>query len=1061
MLSLAFAVIMPSSAFADDAAPVTSMNASGVINRPVSVDPTGSNEGYSAVLYDNLSGLPTSEANAIAETAEGFLWIGSYAGLIQYDGNTFVRMDSTTGITSVTCLYVDSSDRLWIGTNANGVAVMERGMFRMWSINEGLGSASVRAITQDKEGVIYVATTSGIAAIDANMQLTPVADPRINNAYIRDIRIGNDGLVYGLTQVGDVFTLKGGTVETFLGYGQSRVSGIIGILPDPERPGYLYLGTESTQVYHGRLENNFEDMAIKDVAPLSYVERFEWIDGKVWICAGNGIGNIDNAGFHLLDNVAMDNSVSHVMTDYEGNLWFTSTRQGVMKVVPNQFTDVFERDNLAESVVNATCMYGNQLFLATDSGLMVVEDGKQLDSLPLTKATTASGDDLGTADLLEFLNGVRIRSIVRDSKGRLWIATWRKHGLIRYDNGEATAFTEEDGLFSDRVRVACERSDGAMMVANTGGVSVIEGDRVTKSYGEDVGIANTEILTVAEGMGKDMLLGTDGGGIYIVNDSGARHIGTAEGLSSEVVMRIKRDKTRDVFWIVTTNSIAYMDADYNVTTVQKFPYPNNFDMYQNSWDDMWILAGNGIYVASVEELLANGDVSPVYYNHDNGLPCTSTANSYSELTDDGDLYIAGSTGVAKVNIEQPFSDVADLKVAVAYVDADGTRIYPDETGLFTVPSATNKLTVNSFVYNYSLVNPTVSYQLAGFEDESAPISRSDLVPVDYTNLPGGSYDFVIRLTDSMNRSSKEATVKIVKEKAFFEEPAFFIIIGLLTAAVIGVLVRIYVSRRTRALERKNRENMELVSEITEAFAKVIDMKDTYTNGHSSRVAKYTVMLARELGYDEETVERYYRIALLHDIGKVGVRAEVLNKPGKLTDEEFEAIKSHTTQGYEVLKDISIMPELSIGAQSHHERPDGNGYPNGLKGDEIPRVAQIIAVADCFDAMYSNRPYRNRMNFDKVVSIITEVSGTQLTPDVVDAFLRLVERGEFRDPNDHGGGTTENIENIRAKADAEAAKAAEAAAAAEADEAAEAAEAAAAVAEIAEPSETADAADTAE
>jgi energy-coupling factor transport system substrate-specific component len=171
------------------------------------------------------------------------------------------------------------------------------------------------------------------------------------------------------------------------------------------------------------------------------------------------------------------------------------------------------------------------------------------------------------------------------------------------------------------------------------------------------------------------------------------------------------------------------------------------------------------------------------------------------------------------------------------------------------------------------------------------------------------------------------------------------------------------------------------------------------------------MLTRELGYDDETVERYYNIALLHDIGKIGVPSEVLNKPGKLNDEEFRTIKSHTTLGYEALRDISIMPELSIGASAHHERPDGKGYPNGLTGEEIPRVAQIIAVADAFDAMYSNRPYRNRMNFEKVVSIIQGVSGTQLTPDVVDAFLRLVDKGEFRDPNDHGGGTTEDIDNI--------------------------------------------------
>lgn len=171
------------------------------------------------------------------------------------------------------------------------------------------------------------------------------------------------------------------------------------------------------------------------------------------------------------------------------------------------------------------------------------------------------------------------------------------------------------------------------------------------------------------------------------------------------------------------------------------------------------------------------------------------------------------------------------------------------------------------------------------------------------------------------------------------------------------------------------------------------------------------MLAKELGYDDETVEKYYRIAQLHDVGKIGIPKAVLNKPGKLTVEEYDLIKSHTIKGYDILKDISIMPELATGAQSHHERPDGRGYPNHLIGSKIPRVAQIIAVADTFDAMYSNRPYRSRMNFEKVVSIIKEVSGTQLTPDVVDAFLRLVEKGEFRDPNDQGGGSLDTIDNI--------------------------------------------------
>lgn len=230
---------------------------------------------------------------------------------------------------------------------------------------------------------------------------------------------------------------------------------------------------------------------------------------------------------------------------------------------------------------------------------------------------------------------------------------------------------------------------------------------------------------------------------------------------------------------------------------------------------------------------------------------------------------------------------------------------------------------------------------------------------------------------------------------------FFQSYGSLTFTRFGVLLftafmGIYLYKdHIDSLKKKQRDSVVFASEVSEAFAKVIDMKDKYTNGHSERVAKYTAMIAKEMGYDNETVEKYYRIGLLHDVGKVGVPKAVLNKPGKLTDEEYDIIKSHTLKGYEVLKDISIVPELAVGALAHHERHDGKGYPNGLSGDEIPQVARIIAVADSFDAMYSDRQYRKRMEFEKVLSIIREVSGTQLNPEVVDAFFRLVDKGKIK------------------------------------------------------------------
>lgn len=994
------------SAFADE-----SLNDS-----EISVDVSGQFEGHSSVLYDSTNGLPTSEANAITETSEGFIWIGSYSGLIRYDGTTFERIDSTTGIASVVCLYVDAQNRLWIGTNDGGIAMMDKGDVRRWTKDDGLRSLSIRSIVEDESGTIYVATTSGLAKIDENLKLSTVDEPQLNGQYIRSLQLGPDSVIYGVTTDGAIFTISGGKLSGYHAAESMGISGVISLLPDPQKPGYVYIGTSRSSLYYGNLDDGMKDADVLDASPLSYINSIKLIEDQIWLCADNGIGIIENGVCSRLSHVPLDNSVEHVMTDYEGNLWFTSSRQGVMKIVPNQFLDVFEKYGLEPVVVNSTCVGDDVLYIGTDSGLRVVDKQNVITSLPLTNATTASGELLNDVhDLFDMLGSCRIRSIVRDTQGSIWFSTYSHYGLVRYSDGRATCFTKSDGMLSERVRTVTELDDGSIMAAcSGGGVVRIMGNEIIKRYDETSGLSNTEILTIAQTSKNELLFGSDGDGIYLVTDSNITRMGTESGLTSDVVMRLKPDAAHNVIWIITSNSIAFMTEDHTIQTVLNFPYSNNFDMHLSKDEKMWVLSSNGIYVVPVSEMLANGDINPVHYNSDNGLPCMATANSFSALTEDGFLYMAGGTGVARVNIDTPFESVGDVKMAVPYIEVDGQMTYPNDDGSFTIPSHAQKLTIYSFAFAYSLLNPNVTYYLDGFDRESTTLVSSELSPIDYTNLGGGEYRFVMQLQDSLGRGNSELAIQIKKEYAIYEMLWFRILCALAIIGIITATVLLYVRRKTRALTKKHEETKQLIREITQAFAKVIDMKDKYTNGHSSRVAEYTVMLACELGYDEETVERYQSIALLHDVGKIGVPANVLNKKGRLTDEEFRIIKSHSALGYHALKDISIMPELAIGAGAHHERPDGKGYPRGLKGDEIPRVAQIIAVADTFDAMYSNRPYRDRMNFDKVVSIIKEVRGTQLASDVVDAFLRLVDKGEFRDPDDHGGGSTEDIDNIHRK-----------------------------------------------
>ena len=192
------------------------------------------------------------------------------------------------------------------------------------------------------------------------------------------------------------------------------------------------------------------------------------------------------------------------------------------------------------------------------------------------------------------------------------------------------------------------------------------------------------------------------------------------------------------------------------------------------------------------------------------------------------------------------------------------------------------------------------------------------------------------------------------------------------------------------VEIKTRENEGLSLHVVQTLAEAIDAKDTYTNGHSSRVAAYSVQIAKRAGYSEKDQTDIYMMGLLHDVGKIGVPDAVINKPGKLTDEEFAQIKNHPVMGARILKTIKEMPKLVTGARWHHERYNGKGYPDGLAGEDIPEEARIIAVADAYDAMTSNRSYRRGMTQEKVREQIETGKGTQFDPGFADIMLQMID-----------------------------------------------------------------------
>ncbi len=210
-------------------------------------------------------------------------------------------------------------------------------------------------------------------------------------------------------------------------------------------------------------------------------------------------------------------------------------------------------------------------------------------------------------------------------------------------------------------------------------------------------------------------------------------------------------------------------------------------------------------------------------------------------------------------------------------------------------------------------------------------------------------------------------------------------------------------RETAALEKEN-----LSRQVLLAFSKAVDAKDHYTNGHSERVALYARMIAERMGKSEKEQEEIYELGLLHDIGKIGISEAIINKEGKLSIDEFDQIKEHTIIGWDILKTIDEIPWLSKGARWHHERYDGTGYPDGLKGKEIPEEARIICLADSYDAMTSKRSYSVVMNQPAVREEIERCSGTQFDPDIAQHLLDMIDEDKDYDLrekiDDAGGGT---------------------------------------------------------
>ena len=328
--------------------------------------------GYMAQIYDASNGLPTSDANVVLATSDGYIYIGGYSGIIRYDGTSFERLDSSQGLTSGRALLEDSRGRLWVGTNDNGVVVLDGDKVKRYTYEDNLPSSSIRTFAEAGDGVVYIGSTGGISYVDETGKLFNIEDERLHDTIIGRLVADSNGRVYGSTKDGDIFRVENGEIIQFYTSKELGCETISTIYPDPEKEGNVYLGTEGRIVYHGIFGAPASALTTIGVTPADNVYYITSACGRIWLTSENRTGYIDeNYKFHPLSRVPMDNSLDMLTSDYQGNLWFASSRQGVMKIVMNNFQDLTRQSGAGSDAVNSTCMHNGMLYVGTDSGLYI------------------------------------------------------------------------------------------------------------------------------------------------------------------------------------------------------------------------------------------------------------------------------------------------------------------------------------------------------------------------------------------------------------------------------------------------------------------------------------------------------------------------------------------------------------------------------------------------------------------------------------------------------------------------------------------------------------------
>lgn len=945
--------------------------------------------GYVRTVFNKSNGLPTDEANTVLQTDDGYLWVGSYGGLLRYDGTNFRNFSTEGAIStpSIRFLFQDSVGRLWIGSSDSGVFVYENDAFTAIPCTEQYGFLSIWDFAEAADGTIYVASSSGVAKVSEGT-LRPLDDPRIAGETVYSVGFDPYGRLWCALNTGSCAVLQNDRTLAVLEPDLFFEDSVEASCLSADSEHNIYIGSNSNLVTKVTCIGTALDGSdfstqthhLTDASFHNCIRIAE--DGSLLVSGQQGFSWVLPDGQEANPHSAYrTDSVNDAFMDREGNVWLASSKEGLIRYTPGLFASPNERAGLVGTDVNAVSEAGGLYYVATDLGV---------------RAFNSDWNEV-TNSLTRALENLQVQNLMTDSAGRLWCGTYSDLSVVCYDpaDGSLLRFTRQNGLNSNNVRTIYEMADGTVAVGTQDGLGLIRDGRVAAFYNKTNGLNTQSVLCLSQTDDGKLLIGSAGGGLYVLEPDGSvANYSFAQGLENGVILRILPDEGGRSGFVSAGTELYYWSEKWEDKTFRKL---DNLKIGVGSIFDLclrdgrlWLMQDGGLYSVDKEGLLAGEEVYATHYGVAHGLTGSLSVNTWNYLSPEGGLYLATRNGVSVYDFRDAPTYTAPL--VITRVQLDGVTYNRPDTIYLSKDNRRMTIRFSALTYSGSS-DLCLAYKLEGFAKNETVLSNTTSGSVSYTNLDGGEYTFSLRAFDPDDPTVEESLeIKVIKEKHLSEHPLFWVVCALAVVLAAFGISHWVAHTKMKRLRRQRQEYRGIVEQALRTFANTIDAKDPYTNGHSLRVALYSREITRRLGYSENDQESVFYIALLHDIGKIGIPDSILNKAGALTPEERAIIQTHPVKGGEILKDFTALKGIADGARYHHERYDGKGYCEGLAGEDIPLVGRIICVADSYDAMASDRCYRKALPPEKILSEIEAGSGTQFDPKIAAIMVDMIHEG---------------------------------------------------------------------